>query len=147
MAERIYGGDEEVLWLKWPECFDSLMVFAHPYRQMVPHETRAAAERALGAHGWEIRTPEALEDFLAAFESPLKNQDRSRYIRAELRAAVMERDGGTCQACGSSDNPTLDHIKPFSKGGSHTAANLRVLCGPCNSSRRDRSDDEWRGRD
>lgn len=147
VAEAIYGGDADTVCMKWPECFDHLLSLAHPHRQMVPHETRAAAERVLAKHGWEIDTPEALRDFLDAFDSPFKHQARSRYIPAEVRAAVMERDNGVCQACGSTENPTLDHIKPFSRGGRHTPQNLRVLCLSCNSSKHNRTDEEWRGAD
>lgn len=50
-----------------------------------------------------------------------------------VRAAVYERDNSTCQDCGATDRLTLDHIYPWSLGGSDTDDNLRVLCRPCNS--------------
>lgn len=30
---------------------------------------------------------------------------------------------------------TLDHVRPISKGGPHTYANIVAACGPCNSSK------------
>lgn len=54
-------------------------------------------------------------------------------IPEELRLAVMKRDGNICVLCGTSDDLTLDHIHPWSKGGPSTLENLRVLCRPCNS--------------
>lgn len=59
-------------------------------------------------------------------------------IPAAVRRAVMERDGATCQECGSKNSPSLDHIVPFSHGGPDTVENLRVLCRPCNSRRGNR---------
>lgn len=56
-------------------------------------------------------------------------------IPDDIRALVMRRDGGQCVVCGSEVDMTLDHILPWSKGGPDTAANLRVLCRPCNSSK------------
>ena len=54
-------------------------------------------------------------------------------IDPELRFFVFRRDGARCTECGSTEDLTLDHIYPKSLGGSDTAANLRVLCRPCNS--------------
>ena len=52
-----------------------------------------------------------------------------------VRALVMERDGEHCQACGATDDLTIDHkITPWSLGGSSSdPANLQVLCRSCNS--------------
>lgn len=32
----------------------------------------------------------------------------------------------------------VDHVKPLAKGGPHILANLRPICGPCNSKKKDR---------
>lgn len=53
-------------------------------------------------------------------------------IPADIRLAVMQRDGGQCCYCGSTDELQYDHIHPYSKGGKHTIDNLQILCGPCN---------------
>jgi hypothetical protein len=50
-----------------------------------------------------------------------------------VRSAIYERDGYQCQACGSTDDLTLDHIYPRSRAGSDGSRNLQTLCGPCNS--------------
>lgn len=57
---------------------------------------------------------------------------KARRIPKELRHKVYARDEYRCQQCASTTNLTLDHIFPFSKGGSNTLDNLRVLCHPCN---------------
>ena len=54
-------------------------------------------------------------------------------ISAAVRRAVHERDGWECLHCGSGDDLTLDHIVPWSAGGSDEIDNLQTLCRPCNS--------------
>lgn len=56
-------------------------------------------------------------------------------ITPALRARVIERDGLVCGICLGAVEPAdvhLDHIKPFSKGGPTTFANLRVTHSVCN---------------
>lgn len=60
---------------------------------------------------------------------------RSRHIPASVRRAVFERDKGQCITCGTHEDLSLDHEIPWSKGGAHSAGNLRVLCMPCNRSK------------
>lgn len=53
------------------------------------------------------------------------------------------RDGGICKMCGkqidfdcdsnSDDYPSIDHIKPLSKGGTHTWDNVQLMCRKCNA--------------
>lgn len=50
-----------------------------------------------------------------------------------VRLSVFGRDGYRCADCGSTEDLTLDHIHPWSRGGSDTEDNLRVLCRSCNS--------------
>ncbi len=54
-------------------------------------------------------------------------------IPAALRRVVLDRDEHRCVSCGSADDLTLDHIRPWSLGGEDTEDNLRTLCRPCNS--------------
>lgn len=77
----------------------------------------------------------------ALVEKPRPRNDRTllrfetRYIPAELRRAVWERDGGRCQwplegggICGSELQPEIDHIHGFSPGAPVTCEDLRILC-------------------
>jgi hypothetical protein len=61
-------------------------------------------------------------------------------IPAHIRAAVWYRDRGRCAMCpGIEYQPEgplhLDHILPWSAGGSDRTENLRLLCGPHNLDR------------
>lgn len=64
-----------------------------------------------------------------------------------VRGAVYRRDKGRCQVCGclcvprhpdERRRPSIDHIRPKSKGGTDEMPNLRLLCVACNSAKRDR---------
>lgn len=67
---------------------------------------------------------------------------------------VIERDNGICYICGcrtSKDDhyyrrgwftvgdsyPTIDHVYPIARGGTHTWDNVRLACHRCNSEKRD----------
>lgn len=67
------------------------------------------------------------------------------WIAPQVRLAVFERDGWLCQLCmepvdrdaapNGDRYPSLDHIVPQSKGGTHLASNLRTAHRWCNSVR------------
>lgn len=56
------------------------------------------------------------------------------------REYIIARDSGICHLCGKKPPRhliELDHLVPLSKGGNHTADNLRVSCRRCNRVRND----------
>jgi predicted nucleic acid-binding Zn ribbon protein len=70
------------------------------------------------------------------------------WIRSTMREAIYERDGHECWLCGEAVDytadakrddwaPSLDHVVPRSKGGTHDASNLRTAHRWCNSVRSD----------
>lgn len=52
-----------------------------------------------------------------------------------MREAVLRGFGGECARCKrrlTSDEVTIDHVVPLSRGGMTEITNLQVLCRPCN---------------
>jgi hypothetical protein len=73
----------------------------------------------------------------AVFESRL--DDRSRNVAVSCRRPVWERDQGRCSfrgadghLCGSRYQLEFDHWRPYSQGGEHSVANIRLLCSAHN---------------
>ena len=59
----------------------------------------------------------------------------SRTIPRDIMIKVIRRDGQVCQKCGElvpDDEVEFDHIIPYSKGGTSTEDNLRVVHKECN---------------
>lgn len=60
------------------------------------------------------------------------------YVPPLLREEIFKNDEYKCVECGSTDNLSIDHIIPRSKGGTNKKENLRTLCIKCNSKKRDK---------
>ena len=78
----------------------------------------------------QTRFQPAQEQIIAGFVAlvffgQLQGKKRTRYIPKATRRAVIERDmkGEKFDA----EKHHIDHVWPFSKGGSHTTDNLRVI--------------------
>lgn len=69
-----------------------------------------------------------------------KKKNKGAKVSPQKRAKIYARDGHRCLYCGTTEDLTLDHIIPRSKGGSNRYQNLRTLCRPCNMERSDNVD-------
>lgn len=64
--------------------------------------------------------------------------EKSRTIPLSIRVKVLSRDNFRCVFCGKSPATDagvklhIDHIVPFSKGGTNSLENLQTLCEQCN---------------
>jgi 5-methylcytosine-specific restriction endonuclease McrA len=59
------------------------------------------------------------------------------------RRNVFRRDDHSCQYCGRRSNDlTLDHVMPRSRGGPTSWKNVVACCRSCNAKKRDRTPDE-----
>lgn len=78
--------------------------------------------------GGRISSP-LLEKFMITS----RRKDRRPWIPLSIQRAVFGRDGRSCRYCGSVHGPFhLDHVLPWSRGGSNIASNLVVSCSRCN---------------
>lgn len=62
------------------------------------------------------------------------------------RRKVFERDGWKCTYCGdpiSMESGEVDHVVPFSRGGSDEMHNLAAACRPCNRDKGAKTPAEW----
>lgn len=98
------------------------------------------ASRGRGAWPLFCSTICSRKDAKATRRARLRMVDREPIFRNR----VFERDGWRCYMCRKRLNreavapfhplaPTLDHVIPLARGGSHTMANLRAACFSCNA--------------
>ena len=123
-----YSGNEEYVAIRSDVFIRDILEFAHPRR--VEEARRTIRSWLEEDPNFEL-TPDHFR-IIASWENKDPGEKR-RYIRTAVRRYVLERDKHRCVECGATDRLSLDHIKPFSRGGMHTPSNLRVLCTPCNS--------------
>jgi len=61
--------------------------------------------------------------------------DKRKTLSKKIRFEVFKRDSFTCQYCGAKAPDVIlhvDHIEPWSKGGSNDIINLVTSCSTCN---------------
>lgn len=96
----------------------------------IPSFAQVLGELAASLEG-QVETGVAIGDRYPV----VRSGDRDEIPRV-LRWLIWHRDRGRCQMCGVGDQEMqLDHIVPWSAGGSDEGRNLRLLCGPCNTTR------------
>jgi 5-methylcytosine-specific restriction endonuclease McrA len=125
---------------------------------------------------WRENNPERAREVLAAYKErnpdAIREAGRRHYYkdldasRAAVRNRISRRrarmrDNGVfavttkdvrrilampCAYCGSTDEPTLDHVIPISRGGRHSVGNLQCLCAHCNFTKHDKLTVEFRYR-
>jgi hypothetical protein len=61
-----------------------------------------------------------------------RESQKSAYIPAWLRRAVLAADRHRCVHCGRADDLQIDHVIPWRLGGLTALLNMMTLCGPCN---------------
>lgn len=58
------------------------------------------------------------------------------------RKNVLTRDNNRCVYCGSTEDLSVDHIIPSSRGGKSSFENCVASCRPCNNKKNDRTPTE-----
>lgn len=69
--------------------------------------------------------------------------DAMRSVARVFAAEVFARDNHRCVYCGRTDDLTLDHVTPLTRGGANTPENLKTACRSCNSSKNNKTPEEW----
>lgn len=111
---------------------DKMRAYAANRRKKDPVAVRAAYEK------WRLENLD--EERLRVATRRALTAD-SPELREFIGALLTE----PCSYCGSTENITVDHVVPLSKGGKHEQANLAPACFSCNSSKGARTLDEWPG--
>jgi 5-methylcytosine-specific restriction endonuclease McrA len=83
----------------------------------------------------EAQRPDDLQFALKAFRSG----DAKRMFKQQ----IFERDGHQCRYCGDTEDLTLDHVRPKSRGGQHVSSNLVTACRDCNRSKASNPVRDW----
>jgi 5-methylcytosine-specific restriction endonuclease McrA len=71
-------------------------------------------------------------------DNPVNSIEKTRAVPLNIRFKVLNRDNFRCVYCGKSPATDLsvklhiDHIVPFSRGGTNSLENLQTLCEQCN---------------
>lgn len=130
----------------------------------LPPEISGLYVRSLYERRWQYKSlvkPEFCPDLPSAVKSILESDRASRARRDRewwehrCRVKISRRwrwlhtqiPVGPCVYCGSPDARSLDHVIPVSRGGPRwDIANLVRACRTCNSSKGNRTPDEWRQR-
>ena len=88
-----------------------------------------------------------------------KNKEKMRWYicnrRAKMKSVggkiskddwkeLLEEANHKCLCCGTTENLSLDHIIPISKGGLNVKENSQVLCRACNSKKGNRHSTDYR---
>lgn len=100
---------------------------------------------------WQKANPEKVKKYIK--KCLTNNPEHARIQDARRKAVylkgdftydqweeILEQFNYCCAYClNPSDNLTMDHMEPISKDGPHTRDNVIPACGPCNSTKKNRS--------
>lgn len=133
------------------QCLVNLLAYEHVcpecgarFRSSNPHRLYCSESCRKRAR-WKRR-----EKFLGSHGSHVRRAMRYgvEYDRSITLNKLIKRDGMTCYICGKTctkddrrwgtlgpDYPTIDHVNPLCKGGTHTWDNVRIACGECNDAK------------
>jgi 5-methylcytosine-specific restriction endonuclease McrA len=102
------------------------------------HKNHKAARNAF-CREYQKRNPEL---FLAKGQKRRTAKTKAGgSFTAQEWVALCKKHAYRCLCCNRRRKLTADHVVPVSKGGTSNINNIQPLCGPCNSSKRDKTID------
>ncbi len=110
-----------------------------------------AEERRAESADWRMRNPEKVRIQFKVRQSRLRSAVGT-HTPDDIRRIYAEQNG-KCAYCGIDislqikGSVHVDHIHPISRGGSNWPENLACACAKCNLSKKDKTLNEWNGRD
>jgi 5-methylcytosine-specific restriction protein A len=85
------------------------------------------------------------EKLKARVEKSQRLRTTQCWSKSEQLTTLLKNQKGKCGYCGKQmSSPTVDHKIPVSRGGTDALDNLIAACKPCNSRKRDKTDQEYR---
>jgi len=111
------------------------------------------------AKQWRKNNPDKTKKYHQDYIEANPDKERIRSREKSLRRRTKLKGNGIftiinkdllkllsqpCCKCGNTNNQTLDHIIPISRGGRHSVGNLQTLCLFCNVSKGTKTIMEWR---
>jgi hypothetical protein len=114
----------------WAANPDKALAYGASYRAQHPDKVRESVRKWSRANRDKCRQHENVRRARKAAVVTIP-------FTAEQLAQKWAYYGDRCYLCGEPADAT-DHVKPIAKGGPHMLANLKPICTPCNSRKRDR---------
>jgi 5-methylcytosine-specific restriction endonuclease McrA len=115
------------------------------FREAVRRDPQRQADHRRYLHTWHVNNRDKARAYAARRRMRERGFDGRRVERID-REAVWKRDLGLCGLCALPvpfKQMHLDHIKPVSRGGSHTAGNTQPAHPRCNIRKKDREVPRW----
>ena len=128
------------------------LLLLHTWLNGAPRKWRMRAIAGIDRAQWRSMKPAVLPMLAIAtaniekWKNALRAFDGMRLPPAEwhiVRTITLERDGYTCQYCGSTRRLHIDHRIALARGGSNLFENLVTSCGPCNQSKGPKLLEDW----
>lgn len=84
------------------------------------------------------------KDSVAAANRKQRAKRKNAEVFAVSKKELNRIYASPCVFCGATENITLDHVIPLSRGGRHSVGNLQALCFSCNHRKHAKFMMEWR---
>jgi 5-methylcytosine-specific restriction endonuclease McrA len=106
-------------------------------------ETHPGADSQRSAQ-WRLNNPEKARATRVRRRARKAQAEGS--FTGEEWASILQKFNNLCAGCGPESEGallTVDHIIPLARGGTNWAHNIQPMCASCNSSKNDKTMDEW----